>query len=92
MTNDNQGKLSLRTYLDSLPKLMGTESSYFAYLKRVGGKTEKQRIIFPNGCSITCPCEDLIEVAKLYHLPSSNLEMTAMLLEQYFDDLIYING
>lgn len=88
MTQNNLGQLSLKICLDSLPKLIGTECSYYACLKRVGDHREKQKIVFPNGCSIICAYEELIEVAKFYNLPLSHSKMTHLLLEQNFDDPI----
>ncbi len=73
-------QLALRTYFESLSKLIETGSSYSAFLERVGKKN--QRIIFPNGCLITCPYEEMLDIASEYSLPSSPSEMTSLLLPQ----------
>lgn len=80
MTHNDFMQLSLRECLDSLPRFIGTESPYYASLKRVG--KDKQRITFPNRHSITCPYEELIDVAKEYGLTPSPLGMTTLLSQQ----------
>ncbi|MBW4512895.1 MAG: hypothetical protein KME64_41365 [Scytonematopsis contorta HA4267-MV1] len=70
----------LRTYFESLSRLIETGSSYCAFLERLG--KEKQRIIFPNGCLITCNYQELIDIASEYSLPSSPTGMVTLLLEQ----------
>jgi hypothetical protein len=86
MTDNDFRQLSLRECLDSLPRLIETESPYYASLKRIG--KNNQKIIFPNRHSITCPCEELIDIAKEYSLPPSPLGMTTLLSEQPPDNPI----
>lgn len=72
-------QLSLKTYFESLSKLI-EGSSYCAFLERVG--RDNQRIIFPNGCLITCSCKEMLDIASEYSLPKSPSEMTTLLLPQ----------
>lgn len=80
----------LKTYFDSLSRLIETESSngslYCATLTRVD--RNNQRIIFPNGCLITCPCQEMLDIASEYSLPVSPDEMAPLLLPQPLDNPI----
>lgn len=68
----------LIAYFESLSRLVETGSSYCAFLERIG--SQKQRILFPNQCLITCPYQELIDIASKYNLPSSQEEMVTLLL------------
>jgi hypothetical protein len=83
MANDksvSMTQLSLKEYFESLSRSIEAGSSYCAFLERAG--RENQRIIFPNGCSIACPYEELIDIASEYNLPSSPSEMVTLLTQQ----------
>ncbi|BBD63621.1 hypothetical protein NIES2109_64960 (plasmid) [Nostoc sp. HK-01] len=86
MTHNDFSQQSLKECLDSLPRLFGTQSPYYASLKRIG--KDDQRIVFPNRHSITCPYQELINIAKEYSLPPSPLEITTLLSESPSDNPI----